>query len=229
MPQLETGKINCVRLLRCGRLPPGALPSGKGPASGSVVRNLPSFRSTFQTATHFHSSRPAIAGRGDPRERDSAVGRGASATLSAPSTMLAALARFPSPVCTGEDESRRSRDAFASELCSQRHQKSARRRREAERRKAHCPANVRRQVAVCALPLWRAPCHRHAAFRRSRLRHSPPALTPMAQLQNRVSRGGGATGVLPASPKKLAAVKHAPCRPVLLPVDRGPGAARERE
>jgi len=31
---------------------------------------------------------------------------------------------------------------------------------------------------------------RHAAFRRSRLRHSPPAATPMAQLQNRVSRGG---------------------------------------
>jgi hypothetical protein len=30
-----------------------------------------------------------------------------------------------------------------------------------------------------------------AALRRSRLRHSPPALTPMAQLQNRVSRGFG--------------------------------------
>jgi hypothetical protein len=26
MPQLETGKINCVRLPYCGRLPPGALP-----------------------------------------------------------------------------------------------------------------------------------------------------------------------------------------------------------
>jgi hypothetical protein len=35
------------------------------------------------------------------------------------------------------------------------------------------------------------------------------------------------TGVLPASPNN-AAVKHAPCRPVLLPVDRGPSAARVR-
>ena len=35
------------------------------------------------------------------------------------------------------------------------------------------------------------------------------------------------TGVLPASPKN-AAVKHAPCGPVFMPVDRGPRAARER-
>jgi len=35
------------------------------------------------------------------------------------------------------------------------------------------------------------------------------------------------TGVLPASLKN-AAVKHAPCGPVLVPVDRGPEAARER-
>src|SRR6202167_2338970 len=35
------------------------------------------------------------------------------------------------------------------------------------------------------------------------------------------------TGVLPASLKN-AAVKHAPCGPVLLPVDRGPRAARVR-
>src|ERR1700685_3129776 len=28
--------------------------------------------------------------------------------------------------------------------------------------------------------------------------------------------------------KKIAAVKHAPCGPVLVPVDRGPEAARER-
>jgi hypothetical protein len=37
----------------------------------------------------------------------------------------------------------------------------------------------------------RAALRRRAAFRRSRLRHSPPASTPMAQLQNRVSRGFG--------------------------------------
>jgi hypothetical protein len=39
------------------------------------------------------------------------------------------------------------------------------------------------------------------------------------------------TGVSPASPtkeKKVAAVKHAPCGPVFVPVDRGPEAARER-
>jgi hypothetical protein len=36
------------------------------------------------------------------------------------------------------------------------------------------------------------------------------------------------TRVLPASPKS-AAVKHAPCGPVFVPVDRGPEAARERE
>jgi hypothetical protein len=39
------------------------------------------------------------------------------------------------------------------------------------------------------------------------------------------------TGVSPASPakeEKIAAVKHAPCGPVLVPVDRGPKAARER-
>ena len=39
------------------------------------------------------------------------------------------------------------------------------------------------------------------------------------------------TGVSPVSPtqkKKHAAVKHAPCGPVLVPVDRGPEAARER-
>ena len=58
-----------------------------------------------------------------------------------------------------------------------------RKRREAERRKAHCPINVRVKRG-CALLSWR-----RAAFRRSRLRHSPPRSTPMAQLQNRVSRG----------------------------------------
>ena len=42
-----------------------------------------------------------------------------------------------------------------------------------------CPRQARLRAA-----LWR-----RAAFRRSRLRHSPPGSTPMAQLQNRVSRG----------------------------------------
>ena len=86
----------------------------------------------------------------------------------------------------------------------------------AEHRKAHCPTNVRDKRGVRTV-FSSAP-----TFRRSRLRHSPPASTPMAQLQNRVSRGGRAAGVSPASPtkEKDAAVKHAPCGLVLVPVDR---------
>jgi Cap4 SAVED domain len=49
---------------------------------------------------------------------------------------------------------------------------------------------------------------------------------PMAQPQNRVSRHLELAGVLPAH--ILASVKQAPCRPVLLPVDRCPRAARVR-
>jgi hypothetical protein len=64
------------------------------------------------------------------------------------------------------------------------------------------------------------------AFRRSRLRHSPPAITPMAQPQNRVSRRRTAQVFCPLG--RLSSVKHAPCRPVVVPVDRGPRAARER-
>ena len=58
-------------------------------------------------------------------------------------------------------------------------------------------------------------------------RHSPPATTPMAQPQNRVSARHGAQVFCPFAAHALC-VKHAPCGPVLLPVDRGPGAARER-
>jgi hypothetical protein len=110
--------------------------------------------------------------------------------------------------------------------------RSRTRKREAERRKAHCPTNVRAKRGCAPLSLLSsASCRRgsgrgHAAFRRSRLRHSPPASTPMAQPRNRVSRGFG-WRVLPASPDD-AAVKHAPCRPILLPVDRGSRAARVR-
>jgi hypothetical protein len=49
----------------------------------------------------------------------------------------------------------------------------------------------------------------------------------MALLQNRVSARHGAPGVLPAR-RTTPRVKHAPCGPVFLPADRGPGAARER-
>ena len=57
-----------------------------------------------------------------------------------------------------------------------------------------CP----RKKRGCALLL-----KRRAAFRRSRLRHSPPATTPMAQPQNRVSRRRTLLSVLPAWPDCL--------------------------
>ncbi len=99
---------------------------------------------------------------------------------------------------------------------------------EAERREAHCPVNVRAsQTSIRSLRNSSASAARYphggrnAAFRRSRSRHSPPAITPMAQLQNRVSRGVG-WQVFCLLRSCDAAVKHAPCRPVLVPVDRGP-------
>jgi hypothetical protein len=71
--------------------------------------------------------------------------------------------------------------------------RSCAQKREAERRKAHA-IHVRvianKCCAVCATYLLRgcAPFRGAPAFRRSRLRHSPKASTPMAQPQNRVSR-----------------------------------------
>jgi hypothetical protein len=49
----------------------------------------------------------------------------------------------------------------------------------------------------------------------------------MAQPQNRVSRRRTELECF-AHSAVLPSVKHAPCGPVLVPVDRGPGAARER-
>jgi hypothetical protein len=55
-----------------------------------------------------------------------------------------------------------------------------------------------RNVRHSSAPRLRAPSKRGApAFRRPRSRHSPKALTPMAQPQNRVSSRHGAPGVLP--------------------------------
>jgi hypothetical protein len=81
----------------------------------------------------------------------------------------------------------------------------------------HCPTN--RACAAAHPDQMRPPSGASP-------RHSPPALTPMAQPQNRVSRDLERAGVLPAY--ILASVKRAPRRPVLLPVDRCPGAARVR-
>ncbi|MGC1356500.1 MAG: hypothetical protein WA851_12020 [Xanthobacteraceae bacterium] len=86
-----------------------------------------------------------------------------------------------------DDVKKLSRGASsAPELCSrQRQEKVLSSKGKAERRKAHCPTNVRDKRGVRTV-FSSAP-----TFRRSRLRHSPPASTPMAQLQNRISRGGG--------------------------------------
>src|ERR1700728_2866221 len=92
-----------------------------------------------------------------------------------------------------QDERERARDAGASELLIPR---LAKKPREAERRKTQRP-DVRafgRGSAPCEA---RPPCGAPP-------RHSPPAVTPMAQLQNRVSGDTARTGVLPASARPLA-------------------------
>jgi hypothetical protein len=104
---------------------------------------------------------------------------------------LGAMRRAPQ----GDVTVHRSRGTFGPESCALPRQKrfASGNQREAERREAHCPTNVRANRAACALPCGGAP-----AFRRSRLRRSPPATTPMAQPQNRVSRSLELAGVLPA-------------------------------
>jgi hypothetical protein len=92
-----------------------------------------------------------------------------------------------------------------------------------------CPH--RRQVyAVCVTHLCAAA--RCFVVRRARL----PALT-LAALATSSTRWLSSRTGFPAAfanggfarfAEKLAAVKHAPCGPVLVPVDRGPRAARER-
>jgi hypothetical protein len=135
----------------------------------------------------------------------------------------------------------RSRGAWAPEFCQATkpsheavcvNARPCRRGREAERRKAHCPTTS-------------APTDKSAKLICARLRANDSrarlsALT-LAALATGYYPDGSApepgfprrplTGVSPVSPtqkKKHAAVKHAPCGPVLVPVDRGPKAARER-
>ena len=91
----------------------------------------------------------------------------------------------------------------------------------AERRKAHCPINVRDKRGVRTVFPARPPFGAHACGTRHRL------------LPRWLSSGTGfpaaAANESFARFAKSAAVKHAPCGPVFLPVDRGPEAARERE
>jgi hypothetical protein len=107
-------------------------------------------------------------------------------------------------------------------------------KRSAERRivQPMSAQSARRRAAPSSFPppLWgrvREGGRCAHAFRRSRSRHSPPVppdgSAPEPGFPRRLL-----TGVLPASRKNAAAVKHAPCGPVFVPVDRGPRAARER-
>ena len=92
-------------------------------------------------------------------------------------------------------------------------------KREAERRKAHCPTNVRVKRGCALLCGGAPPFGAHACGTRHRL-------LPR-WLSSRTGFPAALTGgCLPAAPN--AAVKHAPCGPVLVPVDRGSEAARVR-
>ena len=93
--------------------------------------------------------------------------------------------------------------------------KIMRKKREAERREAHCSVNVRAKRGAL-LPLREK--RRLSALTLAALAtgYHPDGSAPEPGFPRR-----WLTGVLPASLKD-AAVKHAPCRPVLMPVDRGP-------
>jgi hypothetical protein len=104
-------------------------------------------------------------------------------------------------------------------------------KREAERRKAH--AN---HVRVCANKCARTcATHPYAAARPFGAR--PPFGAHACGTRHRLSPRWliARTGFPADEPRRcfarlaqLSSVKHAPCRPVFLPVDRGPRAARER-
>jgi hypothetical protein len=145
----------------------------------------------------------------------------------------------PLPRFTGEEKQSRSRGAFfASEFMSSKKLRSeaveirfqyettlfdslpaTKGKRSAERRIV-LPMSASSAAARCdgSTPPFGA----HARGTRHRLLPrwlSPRTGFPAARRE---------TGVSPASPAKGTAVKHAPCGPVFVPVDRGPRAARER-
>ena len=159
------------------------------------------------------------------------------------------MAPPPPHFVRGRIKRNRSRDAltrpsFANHDDAKNQIRFRQSKREAERRKAHA-IHVRVCADECARICATYPLRGCApttppspacgggsgkgapAFRRSRLRHSPPAITPMAQPQNRVSRRRNLRKCFARS-ALLSSVKHAPRRPVFVPVDRGPRAARER-
>ena len=121
---------------------------------------------------------------------------------------------------------------FASEYCRRRrHEDSPLQNREAERRKAHRPTMsaptdksaklvCARLRAVSFFFAARPPFGAHACGTRHRL--SPRWLSPRTGFPEDGLRECFARLAL------LPSVKHAPCRPVFLPADRCPRAARER-
>jgi hypothetical protein len=140
---------------------------------------------------------PRVAGRGGPPER--AVGGASAGTPAppphAPSTTLRAV---PLPRFAGADKEKHSRDALRARalLTTKKRKKTNKQkegRRSAERR-------IVSPIAACAAarPLGEARPPSGAPPR-----HSPPAITPMAQPQTRVSAKTRRHGVLPARRKAV--------------------------
>ena len=121
-----------------------------------------------------------------------------------------------------DDVKKLSRGASsAPELCSrQRQEKVLSSKGKAERRKAHCPTNVRDKRGVRTVFPARPPFGAHACGTRHRL-------LPR-WLSSRTGFPAAAANESFARFAKSAAVKHALCGPVLVPVDRGPEAARDQ-
>ena len=115
-------------------------------------------------------------------------------------------------------------------------------KREAERRKAHCPTNVRAADKCTQSAQLICLCGRASLFEAAR-RLSALTLAALAtgcypdgsapepgfpRLRRKVSGARRVLRRLPAAPKNQrikTAVKHAPCGPVLVPVDRGSSGA----
>ncbi len=121
-----------------------------------------------------------------------------------------------------------SRRLTASELCHA--TTTNNNKREAERRKAHCPTYVRVKRGCAWLESRAPPFGAHAAALATGCYPDGSALEP--GFPRPLAQGvAGERTFCPRRPTTKAtktAVKHAPCRPVLVPVDRGSEAARVR-
>ena len=153
----------------------------------------------------------------------------------APSPSVASLLR-PLPARRGEVKKKsRSRGAILRPSYAHHHDAIPKKfapgnKREAKRRKAqsnHWPRSTNKRCRRSMPGRGCAPYRRRARLPAlHRGTRQAERIQPVAQPQNRVSRHLELAGVLPAY--ILASVKRAPRRPVFLPVDRCPRAARER-